>query len=111
MYERDSQVLGRETEALRTAAVEKGERWTAGQAARLDTSPEVILEAIRRGPWLPEQIEQVRSKYALESGPPQLEGVELWIDQEIDRKSRAKARRAKAMEETVMSAAFKQAAE
>ena len=53
-------------EAARKAAVAKAERWTELQAARLDTSPEVILEAIRRGPWLPDQIEGVSSKYALE---------------------------------------------
>ncbi len=74
MYERDSQVLGRETEALRTAAVSKSERWTAGQAARLNTTPAVILEAVRRG-WLPEGIEAISSKYALEGHPPPLERV------------------------------------
>ena len=64
IYERDSQVLGRETEELRAAAVAKANAWTEGQAARLDTSPEVILEAVRRGPWLPEQIEGVAPIHA-----------------------------------------------
>ncbi len=58
----------------------KARRWTINQAARLQTTPEAILEAIRRGPWLPEQLEQVRSKYALEDNPPQLQGVEPWMD-------------------------------
>lgn len=68
MYERDSQTLGREAEALRTAAVAKGWAWTAGQAARLNTSPEEILEAIKRG-WLPTDIERIENRYALESDP------------------------------------------
>ena len=38
MYERDSQVLGRETEALRNAAALCSQEWTAEQAARLDTT-------------------------------------------------------------------------
>jgi hypothetical protein len=33
--------------------------------ARLQTTPEEILDAVLRG-WLPEQIEVVSSKYALE---------------------------------------------
>ena len=45
----------------------------------MNTTPEVILEAVRRG-WLPEQIEKVSSKYALEAHPPPLEGVEPWMD-------------------------------
>ena len=52
-------------EDARLAAVARAERWTARQAARLDTSPETILEAIRRA-WLPEDIEGVSSKYRLE---------------------------------------------
>lgn len=42
-------------------------------------NPEVILEAVRRA-WLPEDIESVSSKYALEGNPPPLEGVESWMD-------------------------------
>ncbi len=38
-------------EAARKAAVAKAERWTELQAARLDTSPEVILAAVQRS-WL-----------------------------------------------------------
>jgi len=38
-----------------------------------------ILEAVRRG-WLPEQIEAVTSKYALEGHTPPLEDVLEWID-------------------------------
>lgn len=68
MYERDSQTLGRETEALRQSAVAKANEWTAAQAARLNTSPEEILAAVRRG-WLPENIEAVDSKYRLEDDP------------------------------------------
>lgn len=50
-------------------AREESKRWTAGQAARLQTEPAVILGAVQRG-WLPEQIEGVDSKYALEDTPP-----------------------------------------
>ncbi len=46
------------------------ERWTEGQAARLDTTPDEILAAIRERVWLPEQIEAVTSRYALEDHPP-----------------------------------------
>ncbi len=60
--------VGRDQEQARAAAVEKARRWTAGQAARLDTSPEEILAAVRRG-WLPENIEEGTSKYQLEDGP------------------------------------------
>ncbi len=62
--------IGRDQEAARVAAVAKAEGWTIGQAARLDTTPEAILEAIRRGPWLPAHIEVTESKYALEDDPP-----------------------------------------
>ena len=61
-------------ETARLAAVAKADRWTAGQAVRLDTTPEVILDAVRRG-WLPDDIEATRSKYALEGNPPELEGA------------------------------------
>ena len=50
------------------AAVERANLWTAEQAARLDTSPAAILEAVARG-WTPEAIERVESKYALEGQP------------------------------------------
>lgn len=43
--------------------------------------PEAILEAIRERAWLPEQIEGVESRYALENHPPPPEGVEPWMDQ------------------------------
>ena len=68
MYDRDSQTLRRDEEQLRQSAVAKADESTEGQAARLDTTPEEILEAVRRG-WLPEQIEGVTSKYALEGHP------------------------------------------
>ena len=45
MDARNSQSLGREAEQLRAAAVAKAKAWTAGQAERLNTSPEAILEA------------------------------------------------------------------
>ncbi len=64
----------------RTAAVAKAERWTDRQAWRLNTTPEVILEAVRERAWLPEQIEGVSSRYALEDHPPSLAGVEPWMD-------------------------------
>ena len=73
-------------------------------------APAVILEAIRRGPWLPEQIEGVSSKYALEGNPPELVGVEPWVDAAIERRAKAKAR-AKATGDTATAEAFKQAAE
>lgn len=66
-------------EQERRAAIERAEHWTADQAARLQTTPAVILEAVRRG-WLPGDIEAARSKYALEGNPPPLEGVEPWMD-------------------------------
>jgi hypothetical protein len=55
------------------------ECWTAGQAARLQTTPEEILEAVRRG-WLPEQIEGVSSKYRLEDHPPLCVEIRATID-------------------------------
>ena len=90
MYDRDSQTLRRDEEQLHQSAVAKAERWTAGQAARLQTTPEAILEAIRRG-WLPEQVEGVSSKYALEGHPSPLEDVPEWIDMLIAKQCRAKA--------------------
>ena len=91
MYDRDSQTLRRDEEQLRLAAVDKAERWTEGQAARLDTTPEEILEAVRCG-WLPVQIEGVSSKHALEGHPPPLEDVSEWIDILIAKRTAAKAR-------------------
>ena len=41
--------------------------------------------------WLPEQIEVVSSKYALEGNPPPLEDVPEWIDILIEKQCRAKA--------------------
>ena len=63
--------------------------WLAAAGTRLDTTPETILETVRRG-WLPEQIEAVSSKYRLEGNPPELVGVE-WIDAKIDRRVKAMA--------------------
>ncbi len=74
-------------EAARTATVAKAERWTGRQAWRLNTAPEVILEAVRERAWLPAQIEEVTSKYQLEDDPPELVGVEPWFDAAIDRKA------------------------
>jgi len=82
--------LGKDQEAARKAAVQKANAWTLGQAARLEVMPKEILATIRRG-WLPEQVEAVSSKYHLEDDPPQLNGIESWVDVRIDRKVRAKA--------------------
>ena len=68
MYDGGGVRVGRDQEQARKAALNSGERWTLAQAARLQTSPAVILDAVRWG-WLPEQIEGVTSKYALEDGP------------------------------------------
>ena len=88
-------------ERERQSAVARAERWTAGQTARLNTTPEVILEIVRRG-WLPEQIEGVSSKYALEYRPPPLEDVPEWIDVLITKQCRAKG-------DTAMAVAFNKA--
>ena len=80
----------------------KSQAWTEGQAARLDTTPEEILEAVRRG-WLPEQIEAVSSKYALEGHPPPLEDVLEWTDILIAKQCKAKAR---AKGDTAMALAY-----
>ncbi len=56
-------------EQLRTAAVARAERWTDRQAWRLNTTPAVILEAVRRG-WLSEDIEGASNRYALEGHSP-----------------------------------------
>ncbi len=50
------------SEAACLAMRAKCDSWTSAQAARLDTTPDVILEAIRERVWLPEQIEQVTSR-------------------------------------------------
>ena len=97
-------------EAPRVEARRRAERWTAHQAARLHTTPENILEAIRERAWLPEDIEGVSSKYALEGNPPELVGVEPWVDAAIERRAKAKAR-AKATGDTATAEAYKQAAE
>ena len=80
------------------------ERWTAGQAARLNTTPEVILDAVRRG-WLSEQIEGVSSKYALEGHPPPLEDVPEWIDILIAKQCKSTAR----AKDTAMALAYREA--
>ncbi len=105
MYERDSQTLRRDEEQLRQSAVMKAERWTAAQAARLQTTPEVILEIVRHG-WLPEQIEVVSSRYALEDHTPPLEGVSEWIDILIAKRTKAKAR---TKGDTAMALAYRRA--
>ena len=87
----DSQNLGIVMERMREAAVAKAARWTAAQAARLGMTTEAILEAIRRGPWLPEQIEAVESKYRLEDRPPELVGVEPWVDAAIEKRAKGRA--------------------
>ena len=69
MHEREGLRIGRDQELARKAAVVKATAWTAEQAAGLQTSPEEILAAVRRG-WLPEDIEAVTSRYALEDVPP-----------------------------------------
>jgi hypothetical protein len=76
-------------EMARRKAVERAKAWTAGQSARLDTSPEAILEAVRLD-WLPEQIEGVSSKYALECHPPPFEDVPEWMDVLIAKRAKAK---------------------
>ncbi len=70
----------------------------------LQTMPEVILETVRRG-WLPEQIEGVSSKYALEGHPPPLEDVFEWIDVLIAKQCKAKAR----AKDTAMVTAYRKA--
>ena len=105
MYDRDSQTLRRDEEQLRQSAMMKANEWTAGQAARLQTTPAVILAAILRGPWLPEQIEVVTSKYALEGHPPPLEDVPEWIDILVAKQCRAKAR----AKDTAMAVAYQKA--
>ena len=52
----------------RRAAAEHAGAWTRAQAARLETTPAVILEAVSRG-WLPSMIEDVTSRYTLEDVP------------------------------------------
>ena len=59
------------------------------------------MEAVTCG-WLPEQIEAVSSKYALEDHLPPLEDVSEWIDILIARQCRAKA----STNETAMALAF-----
>ena len=51
-----------------------------------------LREAWSTPPWLPEQIEAVTSKYALEGHPPSLEDVPEWTDILIAKKCKAKAR-------------------
>ena len=70
-------------EVARVESRRKAEHWLVRQAARLDTTPQVILKAIRERAWLPEQIVKVTSRYALEGKPPPLEGVPDWIDARI----------------------------
>jgi hypothetical protein len=62
-------IVGRDQEALRRSAVDCADRWVVGQAARLQTGPAVVLDAVRRG-WLPPDIETATSKYQLEDIPP-----------------------------------------
>lgn len=82
---RDTRLAGHMpySECARTAAVARAKKWTRSQAERLGTSPEVILDAIRERAWLPEQIEEVTRRYALEYPPPPLAGVPDWFDMEI----------------------------
>ena len=42
------------TDKRRLTTAHKAERWTDRQAWRLNTTPEVILEAVRERAWLPE---------------------------------------------------------
>jgi len=93
-------------EGARIAAVARAERWTAAQAQRLNTTPAVILTAIRDGGWLAEQIERVESRYQLESVPPALAGVPDWVEARIAAVVKAKARAERAP--TVMAEALKQ---
>ena len=53
----------------------------------------MILEVIRDRVWLPEDIEAISSKYALEGHPPPLEGVPEWIDAKIRREHDAAPKR------------------
>ena len=76
MYVGGRDHVGRDQEAARKAEVAKANEWTAAQAARLDTSPGVIVEAIRERYWLPPQIEEVTNRYTLEDEPPS--GLDLW---------------------------------
>lgn len=74
-------------EVARVESRRKAEHWTKSHAARLGTTPQVVLEAIRERAWLPEQIVRVTSRYALEGKPPPLEGVPDWIDARIKAKT------------------------
>ena len=56
--------------------------------------------------WLPEQVEGVESKYALEYRPPNLQDVEPWIDAAIEKRAKAKDR---AKGDTTMAAAYQKA--
>ena len=57
------------------------------QARQLDSTPAVILEAIHCGPWLPEQIEAVESKYVLEGNPARVgRGFLLDLNQTVANK-------------------------
>ena len=98
--------LGKGEELARVEAVEQANRWTAGQAARLQTTPEVLTAAILRG-WLPENIEAASSRFALEYKPPPLPGVSFRDSNMIDRKARAAVRRAKG--NTAMALAYREA--
>ncbi len=69
MTDMDFQTLRGDEERLRQSAVERANRWTEREAARLGVSPENILEAIKRG-WLPTDIQEVTNRYALEDHPP-----------------------------------------
>ncbi len=56
--------------------VARAERWTAGQAERLGTTPEVILDAVLRG-WMPPEIEKAETRYHLEGAPASAEAKKI----------------------------------
>lgn len=68
MYDGGGMRVGRDQKQARKAAVAKATAWTEGQAARLGTNADCILEAVKRG-WLPEDNEAAPNKYALEDDP------------------------------------------
>lgn len=68
--------------------VEKTDVWTRSRAVRLSVNSDAILAAVRRG-WLPELLEAVQTRYALESLSPPLDGVYHECDARIAEKARA----------------------
>ena len=73
--------------AERARYAAKAERWTVNQAQRLNCSADEILDAIKAG-WLPENVESITSRYALEGVPPPRDDVPSWADARLGAKLR-----------------------